>query len=306
MPKLTKTTTLASETPRLDLAVQALTQRSRAIVRGMFDHGCVQVNGQPCAEPGRPGRPGDVVQVTYDDQQKYREFAKPRLLLKFRIAYEDAHLLVVEKEAGMLTVPTDHGEDRTLMHEVARYLSKGPRLTRLAHVVHRLDRDTSGVLVFGKTAAMAQALSEQFEARKPERAYDVLVAGQIREDQGTFRSYLATNKDLDQFSTQVVGQGKLAVTHFRVERRLRGATLLRVHLETGRRNQIRVHLAEAGHPVLGDVRYRPEEAKHPLWRHKRLALHARTLGFTHPVTGQPVRVTSELPAAFTEFLRAAR
>lgn len=306
MPKLRKKAVLDTDTARLDLTVQALTGASRAIVRGMFDHGCVAVNGAKCVEAGRPGGRGDVVTVEYDDQQKYKEIPRTRLSRKFRIAFEDAHLIVVEKIAGVLTVPTDHGEQDTLVHEVARHFSKGQRITKRAYIVHRLDRDTSGVLVFGKTAQVAEALKQQFEARKPEREYAAIVAGQVRENRGTFRSFLATAEDLDQFSTHTPGEGKLAVTHYQVEARLRDATFVRVHLETGRRNQIRVHFSEVGHPVLGDVRYKPERAKHPMWKEKRLALHARTLGFTHPVTGQAVRVTSELPGVFLAFLRAAK
>jgi len=206
----------------------------------------------------------------------------------------------------VLTVPTDYGEQNTLVHEVARHFSKGQRITHRAHIVHRLDRDTSGVLVFAKTEAIAQALKQQFADRKPEREYAAIVVGGLKADRGTFRSFLTTDDDLDQYSTATPGEGKLAVTHFQVMQRLRGATLVKVNLETGRRNQIRVHFAEDGHPVLGDVRYESERAQHPAWRDKRLALHARTLGFVHPVTGAPVRVTSALPAVFHAFVVAAR
>jgi 23S rRNA pseudouridine1911/1915/1917 synthase len=306
VPKLSKQTQLEADVPRLDVVVAALTGASRAIVRGMFDHGCVTLDGRPCTEAGTPASRGAVLDVSWDPEQRYKEIPRARLSRKFRIAFEDAHLIVVEKVAGILTVPTDRAEQDTLVHEVARYLSKGQRITKKAFIVHRLDRDTSGVLVFAKRQEIADAIKDQFEARKPEREYNALVAGTVREDQGTFRSYLATNEGLDQYSTTATGEGKLAVTHFRVLERVRGATFVRVQLETGRRNQIRVHFAEAGHPVLGDVRYQPERARHPLWTQKRLALHARTLGFTHPVTGQPVRVTSDLPAAFLGFLKAAR
>lgn len=305
MPKLTKRAVLEAAIPRLDFTVQALTGASRAIVRGLFDHGCVTLNGAPCGEAGRPGARGDVVAVTWDPSQRYRERAQPWVSTKFRVAFEDAHLIVVEKVAGILTVETNRGGDDTLVDDVARYLSRGPRITRRAFVVHRLDRDTSGVLVFGKTPRMAEALIEQFKDRKPEREYAAIVARQLSTDAGTFRSFLTTSKDLREFSTTAPGVGKLAVTHFVVDTRFADATFVRVNLETGRRNQIRVHFAEAGHPVLGDDRYAPERAAHPLWHAPRLALHARTLGFTHPATRRPVRVTSELPAPFVAFLQHA-
>jgi len=306
MAKTRKTVTLDPDNLRVDLAVQALTGVSRASVRGLFDHGCVTLAGRLCKEPGSRGNPGQEVAVEFEIDRKYKEIPATRSNRAFRIAHEDAQLLVVEKAAGVLTVATDRREDDTLQHEVGRHLSKGQRITKRAWVVHRLDRDTSGLLVFGKTREIQEALSQQFEDQKPERQYAAIVAGRVREDRGTFRSFLVTAEDLDQYSTHVAGQGKLSITHYEVQDRLRDTTFVRVRLETGRRNQIRVHFAEAGHPVLGDVRYESERAKHPLWKEKRLALHAQTLGFRHPVTGAAVTVTSDLPAAFVAFLRANR
>ena len=123
---------------------------------------------------------------------------------------------------------------------------------------------------------------------------------------GTFESRLATTKSLQRYSVAETDEGgEPAVTHFRLEQRLRGATFVRAWLETGQRNQIRVHFAEAGHPVLGDPRYRPETARHPRWTSKRLALHAAALGFCHPVSGEALRFESPLPAEFEKFLRAS-
>jgi len=295
---------LTAPAARLDLVVQSIVGRSRAYVRGLFDHGCVRVDGRPCGDGGACGRAGETVAVDFDPQQNYRERPKARPSAQFTVAYEDAQLVVVDKAAGILTVPNDRRDTRTLIDEVARYLSRGPRLTRRACVVHRLDRDTSGLLVFGKSQEIADALRDQFAARKPERQYAAIAAGRLRDEGGTFRSYLHTNDDLDQLSSADPASGKLAVTHWQVVERLRGATLLRVHLETGRRNQIRVHLADAGHPILGDVRYRPDEARHPAWRWARLALHAETLGFSHPVTGAPIRVEAPPPECFALFARA--
>ncbi|MBI5608331.1 MAG: RNA pseudouridine synthase, partial [Deltaproteobacteria bacterium] len=187
-------------------------------------------------------------------------------------------------------------------HQVARYWSGSDRITQRAHIVHRLDRDTSGLLVFARTAEIAAALKDQFADHKPEREYVAILAGALPDDRGTFRSYLTTGDDLDQYSTDTPGEGKLAITHYEVRQRLRGATCVRVRLETGRRNQIRVHFSEVGHPILGDVRYRSELARHPRGPANRLALHALTLGFVHPVTQKPVRTTSEIPQEFVRFL----
>lgn len=297
-----KTTLLADE-PRVDLRVLQLTEVTRSTLRGLFDHGCVRLDGQVCTEPTATGRAGQVLEVRWDDSQRYREKPKERTSREFAVAYEDKHLIVVNKRAGVLSVPTDRKQQDTLVHAVARHFSKGERITHRAWIVHRLDRDTSGLLIFARTEAIAAAIKDQFEARKPEREYVAIVAGHIPVDQGTIRSFLATNDDLDQYSTDVPGEGKLAVTHFVVKARLAGATLLQVNLETGRRNQIRVHFAERGHPVLGDTRYEAKRAAHPGWHERRLALHARTLAFRHPVTGEMLRLTAETPACFAAFVR---
>lgn len=289
---------------RADVVVQGAVSGSRSFVRGLFDHGCVTIDDVPAESPGLIVDPGAVVVVTWDPGRRYAE--KPRSVRHpraFRVAFEDPHLIVVEKHAGVLTVPTERRERNALVDEIGRYLSKGDRITKKAYLVHRLDRDTSGLLVFGKSPAVAAALKDQFAAKKPEREYVAYVAGALEDDRGTIESWLATDEDLDQYSTDDVEEGKHAVTHFTVVERVRGATVLSVRLETGRRNQIRVHFAERGHPVLGDVRYRPELARHPDWTWKRLALHAAVLGLVHPVTNAPLVFRAPPPQEFQEFLK---
>ncbi|MCU0982066.1 MAG: RNA pseudouridine synthase, partial [Pirellulaceae bacterium] len=200
------------------------------------------------------------------------------------------------------TVPTRRGETNTLVDKVSEYV-RHVAGERQAFVAHRLDRGVSGLLVLGKTREISQAIRDQFALHKPEREYMAIIAGILDQDQGTFESLLATDRDLNRFSTEDAEIGQRAVTHFRVMKRLTDATLVRVWLETGRRNQIRVHFAEAGHPVLGDPRYEPRRAVHPRWRSKRLALHARQLGFDHPVTGKHLRFVSPLPVEMERFLR---
>ena len=270
----------------------------------MFDHGCVCVNGVPRGEPGLPVIAGDVVEVRFDPHTRYHERPAPRETRAFRLIHEDAHLIVVEKAAAVLTVPTDRGETNTLLDAVKVYLKHRQGHVQPA-VVQRLDRGVSGVLVLAKNAAVGRLLQEQFRRHSAQREYLACVGGVMSLDSGVFESRLATGKDLQRFSTADPDEGEHAVTHFRVERRLAQATFVRVWLETGRRNQIRVHFAEAGHPVLGDPRYRPELAQHPEWLARRLALHAAVLGFEHPVTGEKLRFESPLPQEFERFLHRA-
>jgi len=309
MPLATKSATLSTDSPlvgqRIDRLVQELVSLSRSQITGLFDHGCVLANGAICTQPAQRLVAGDRVQIKYDPNQRYHPKPKPRRNLGFEIVFEDKHLIVVNKPADLLTVPTVRAETNTLLFKVADYV-KHVNKGRGAFAVHRLDRGVSGLLVLGKTQKIVRDLKDQFAASKPEREYLAIVAGSMKQPAGTFESLLATDKDLNRFSTENKAIGQLAITHYRVISALRDTTLVQVRLETGRRNQIRVHMAEAGHPVLGDPRYRPEQAAHPHWPHKRLALHARLLGFEHPVTGQPLRFEAALPAEMERFLAGAR
>ena len=248
-------------------------------------------------------KPGDVIIVRHDIHTRYHEPPPERASSAFRTVFEDEHLIIVDKAAAILTVPTDHGETNTLLGALNLYL--GRRRGR-ASVVHRLDRGTSGLLVFAKNTRIANELIAQFRVRKAEREYAAIVAGTVSEPSGTFSTRLGTTKSLQRFSTEDEDEGEIAVTHYKVERLLSGATYVRVRLETGRRNQIRVHFADAGHPVLGDERYRTDRSGHPGWKANRLALHAAILGFDHPRTNEALRFESPLPDEFERFLAKQR
>jgi 23S rRNA pseudouridine1911/1915/1917 synthase len=306
VPREIKSAEVSAESPhvgqRIDRLVQELVGLSRSQVTGLFDHGCVTRNGAIETQPAERLAAGDQVQVRYDPSQRYHPKPKPRRNLGFEIVFEDKHLIVVDKPAGLLTVPTRREETNTLRHLVGEYLQHVSK-ARGAFPVHRLDRGVSGLLVIGKSPEITSQLKDQFAASKPEREYIAIVAGRLEQPHGTFESLLATDKDLNRFSTDNEEIGQLAITHYRVIAPLGGATLVQVRLETGRRNQIRVHFAEAGHPVLGDPRYQRERAAHPRWTYARLALHARLLGFAHPITGQALRFESELPAEMARFVK---
>ena len=214
-------------------------------------------------------------------------------------------MIVVDKSARSLTVPTDRNEKNTLVERVSVYLSHSRR-KRQAWVIHRLDREVSGLLVFGKHKPIADRLIEQFKQRKPQRVYSAIVAGVMSSDDGTFNSHLATGKNLDRFVARPSQMTEAAITHYRVLRRMSDTTLVEATLETGRRNQIRVHFADAGYPVLGDPRYKTKQAMHPRWIRKRIALHAKSLGFVHPVSGEAMTFESPLPSALEKFLVRSR
>jgi 23S rRNA pseudouridine1911/1915/1917 synthase len=206
-----------------------------------------------------------------------------------QLVYEDQDLLVVEKPAGLLTIATTKERRRTLY----AYLydrQKEQRPPGRIFIVHRLDRDVSGLLVFAKTPEAKEALQDQFKSRRAGRAYVALVEGIITEDAFTVRTLLGETKTLRVFTTDDPRRGKSAVTHVKVLSRQRGRTLVEVTLETGRKHQIRVHLAERGHPVVGDRRYGT-----PLRGTNQLALHAARLRFKHPRTRKIMEFESPPP-----------
>jgi len=291
----------AEDAGRADQVVRRLTEKSWSEVRGMFDQGCVAVNGSPCTDAGRILAAGDVVAVRFDPRTRYREKPAEHVDRAFAVVFEDEHLIVVEKAAAVLTV-SDGSNARTLVDAVSERLSRRGGRTR-ALVVHRLDRGVSGLLVMAKRGDVAGRLQGELRSRHMEREYLGIVAGAVSPAEGTFDSFLITRPSLDRRSSEEDDDGaERAVTHYRTVRSVRGATAVRVRLETGRRHQIRVHFAEAGYPVLGDTRYWPDKAKHPWWTAKRLALHAASLSFTHPVTGEPMRFESPPPREFGRFL----
>ncbi len=289
-----------SDVGRIDRLVQELAGCSRSQVRGLFDHRCVRVNDSVCQDVRLNTQVGDRVHVRFDPQQRYRA-KKVWRDPAFSIVFEDRELLVVEKAAHVLSVPTARNETNTLVQRVGDYL-RHQGGGALPNVVQRLDRGVSGLMVFAKSQASAGRLQAQFRHHQPHRIYLALVEGRITPSEGTFRSHLATARNLDRYSTRQPAEGELAITHYRLLRQLLQASFVEIRLETGRRNQIRVHFAEAGHPVLGDPRYGRHSKRRSTWTNHRLALHAATLRVVHPVSGETLEFESRLPPEMETFL----
>ena len=247
----------------------------------------VRVNGAPERVAKRPIGPADRVEV----------LARPTRPIdpRIRILFEDDALIVVDKAAGLLTVPSP-----VVLHETAEsflnvYAGARRGEQRIFHV-HRLDRDTSGVLVFAKSEYARDRLQERFAVHDVDRAYVAIVAGKLRPPTGTFRCFLAEDRELRVRRVADAAQGKEAITHYRTVASGRRHSVLELKLETGRRHQIRVQLADAGHPVLGDAMYGKDRGD-PLGR---LALHAGRLGFDHPLTGERMVFSAETPRELRE------
>ena len=211
----------------------------------------------------------------------------------FNIVWEDEHLVVVHKGPGLLSVP-DSTPNPALSSLLTDYLTarEGKRVE--AHPLHRLDKDVSGLLVFAKTNAAREALRKQFAERIPDRMYMAIARGKFRVTAGTYSSYIDTKTERPRSVSP--DRGVPAITHYKVLATRPEASLLQVELETGRKNQIRVHFAEAGHPLLGDRKFNGPEMLG--FDRRRIALHAYQLRFMHPVTGEPKEFFDPAPQAF--------
>ena len=242
----------------------------------------VRVNGVVVCRGDASVGPDDRVEL---DSPAPAAFPAP-----LRLVHEDEHLLVVDKPPGLLTIATETERERTVYRLLGDWMRA--RGGRRIFVVHRLDRETSGLLVFAKSVAVKRALQAQFEARMPERVYVARVEGVVTEPEGMLTGYLVEDRTLRIRAARDTRRGKEAITRYRVLERYRGATLLELALVTGRRGQIRAQLAALGHPIVGDRTY--GSRRDPL---RRVCLHAARLGFVHP-SGRRVVFESPPPSSF--------
>ena len=213
-----------------------------------------------------------------------------------RLVYEDRHLVVVEKQAGILSMAAGHSS-LTVKAVLDDYFRRSNQRCT-AHVVHRLDRDTSGLMIYAKEMQAEQILEHEWHERVYDRRYVAVVSGEMERDEGTVASWLRDNKAYITYSSPVDNGGKYAVTHYHTLARTTQHSLVEYVLETGRKNQIRVHSADIGHPVCGDVKY--GNGDNPIGR---LCLHAYVLCFVHPITNRRLEFETPVPVAFRKLFK---
>jgi 23S rRNA pseudouridine1911/1915/1917 synthase len=246
----------------------------------------VLVDGKVISQFNHPLSPGQEIEISKERVQQEKK------LHEYNIVFEDDDLIIIEKQAGLLSISTDKEKRATAYSLLSNHVKKQNRENKI-FVVHRLDRETSGLMLFAKSEEVKYHLQELWNATIKERSYIAVVEGAVEKPEGVITSYLTEGKTFKVHSSQNPKNGKKAITNYKVIKKNKNYSLLKVNLETGRKNQIRVHLQDIGHSVVGDKKYGASGS--PL---KRLGLHAQQLSLTHPTTRQKLNFETKIPGLF--------
>ena len=281
--------TIEADTTLLPFLIANVAGKSRNNIKSLLTRGQIAVDGKVTTSHAHPLRVGQSVEILLNASLD----APPML----PILYEDDELIAVNKPAGMLAISTEKERERTAYHIVFDYMKAKPTPGRV-FVVHRLDRETSGVMLLAKSESIKRQLQDNWDAAVLRRGYVAVVEGHPAEPQRTIRSWLRETKTLLVYSSHTEGDGKLAITSYTTRRASSRYSLLDILLDTGRKNQIRVHMKDIGHPIAGDKKYGARTDPF-----HRLALHASALTLTHPVTGETLHIEVPVPQQFAGVCR---
>lgn len=278
---------VSNEKELMDFLIEVLPGKSRQNVKSLLSNKQIDVNGRQQSQYNFKLRPADEVRVRWMRDQEVKSFKG------FSIIYEDEHLIVIDKHSGVLSIATQSEKKYTAYNFLSKHVKRDNPANKI-FVVHRLDRETSGLMIFAKSAEVQHELQENWKQLVTERSYLAICEGVFAEAKGEISSYLHENNAFVVFSDQNPNGGKWAVTHYEVLKSNRNFSLLSVRLDTGRKNQIRVHMQDIGHSIVNDKKY--GSTSNPI---DRLGLHSRVLAFTHPVTQQPLRFVTSVPRKFS-------
>ncbi|MBN2796747.1 MAG: RluA family pseudouridine synthase [Clostridia bacterium] len=293
---------IADESKRLDaLLSDAFDDMSRSYLQKLIEKGQVTINGAICTSKKEKVKIGDNVEIQIPEPENLNVIPEN---LPIDIVYEDEDLMIINKPVGMVVHPAPGNYTGTLVNALMYHSQKLSSINGVIRpgIVHRIDKDTSGLLMIAKTDFAHQSLAEQLKEHSIKRQYIALVHGRINENSGTVDAPIARNPK-DRLKMAVVKGGRKAVTHFTVIERFSQYTYIECELETGRTHQIRVHMQYINHPLLGDPLYGP---KSPKIKHEGQLLHAKTIGFIHPRTQEYMEFDSEVPVLFHELLKKIR
>ena len=283
--------TVKEDKPLLEFLLDSMENTSRTKIKSTLQGRGVKVNGKVITQFDYPLSCGMKVAVSRSKQNA--EMFKNRYI---KIVYEDRYIVVVEKNVGILSMAAGHSSLN--VKTVFDSYFKTSRQKCTAHVVHRLDRDTSGLMIYAKDMQTEQILEHEWHDIVYDRRYVAVVSGEMEDDYGTMTSWLKDNKAYITYSSPYDNGGKYAVTHFHTLDRTTDHSLVEFRLETGRKNQIRVHSADMGHPVCGDIKY--GNGDDPIGR---LCLHAYVLCFYHPITRRRMEFETPIPVNFRKLFK---
>lgn len=292
-PAAPKPFTVAEPSELLAFLLSHITGRGRNAIKSILSRGQVAVNGKVVTQHNYQLQPGQTVTINHEKAAKAVE------MVGLSIQYEDDDLIIIQKDAGLLSIATAEENELTAYRQLMEHVRLSNPKNRI-FVVHRLDRDTSGVMMFAKSERIQQALQTTWKETVKERAYVALVEGAVKRPEGTVSSWLKETSTLKMYSSPHEGDGLHAITHYKLIQANRHFSLLEVKLETGRKNQIRVHMADIGHPIAGDKKYGAETKTVG-----RLGLHARVLSFIHPTSGELMTFESPIPKTFLKYTAPA-
>ncbi|MGS0763074.1 RluA family pseudouridine synthase [Syntrophomonas curvata] len=267
--------------------IAKLPDKGRNNIKSLLTHRQIMVDGQVATRYNHPLAVGQEVIINWSLVRDEKPGRGPRIL------YEDESIIVIDKPAGLLSMASDKEKERTAYRQLTDYVRlKDPE--KRIFIVHRLDRDTSGVMLFAKSEAIKRSLQDNWKEVVVDRAYVAVVEGQVDKTEDVVRSWLKETKTRLVYSSSNPGDGQEAVTRYKVLQAGARYSLLEIRLETGRKNQIRVHMKDMGHSIIGDKKY--GAVTNPIGR---VGLHAHILSFYHPVSGELMRFETEVPKKFT-------
>ncbi len=272
----------------MEFLLVAMPHKSRNNIKSLLRNKQVLVNGNPVSQYNYPLTQGQKVEISSSRsraEQKFREFT---------IIFEDNDLIVINKETGLLSIATKNEKKTTAYNMLSHHVKKQNPSSKI-FIVHRLDRETSGLMVFAKNEEVKKRLQENWNDSVLEKIYITVVEGTVEKQKGTIISYLYEDKVFRMHASPNPKKGLKAVTHYSVLKSNNYYSLLTVDIETGRKNQIRVHMQEIGHSIVGDKKY--GASSNPI---RRLGLHAKKLTFIHPVTNEKLNFETEIPTSFLQ------
>lgn len=282
---------VTEESILMNFLITKFPEKSRTAIKSLLAHKQITVDDMITTKFDFPLKRGQTVFIN-----KKKSTEKPRFR-DLRIVHEDADLIVIDKASGLLSMATDTEKQKTAYSILSEYVKRyDPK--NLIFIVHRLDRETSGLMMFARSKKVQEALQKDWNESIIERSYVAIVEGAIDKKEGTITSWLKENKAMVMYSSQTPDDGQKAITHYKVLKTNKLFSLLDVKLETGRKNQIRVHMKDLGFPVTGDKKYGAK--LNPV---AQMGLHARVLAFKHPVTGRAMRFDTPIPMKFQKLFR---